>query len=446
VSRCILCLLLTPLAALPVLALSDPGADELQESRAQLEQWRKHPDQMARLLRDLQAFLALPEARREQILKLDHDLQEESAASRARLLNVLERYVRWLERLPQEQRQAIENAPDASSRLALIQELRDGEWMQRQPRAIRERWAGLKETRIKVELVLTLRQDEHRRHQEWALTIRFWDDLQKGKPLPRRFADLDPQDREGVKEFLMPMLTEEEKGRLKQAEGRWPDYPRALVEIADRHPFALPGANGPRSLEDLPKVLQARLSAPNKNPFASGKYADLLRGDEGRWPRFAIKVAEVNRQYIRNPLPRELWASTYKSLLEPMRAYVDNVLKPVLSSKEAWQLEDAETTWPAYPEMIGELARAHKLPPPPWATALSGPRERWDNYRSARAAASPPAPKHVLRDFALSTLDARERARLRLSVTDPGSLGRLQEEWARREETKRVQRENDRNH
>ncbi len=84
--------------ASPLLAVPEPTADELKANRVQLENLRKHPDKLARLRRDVRLFLALPTERREQIVNLDEKLHEDAAA--ARLIPVLERYVGWLEQLP----------------------------------------------------------------------------------------------------------------------------------------------------------------------------------------------------------------------------------------------------------------------------------------------------------------------------------------------------------
>src|SRR5207302_791790 len=108
----------------------------------------------------------------------------------------------------------------------------------------------------RAELVRKLRQDERERLQEWRLAVRFWKDLEEGKPFPVRFTDLEPRDREGVTEYLMPFLSKEEKKRLKQSEGKWPQYAKLLVEIADRHPLALPGSEGPKTFKELPHAVK----------------------------------------------------------------------------------------------------------------------------------------------------------------------------------------------
>jgi hypothetical protein len=211
----------------------------------------------------------------------------------------------------------------------------------------------------------------------------------EGKLRPVRFADLDARDQEGVREFLVPMLSNEEKELLTKAEGNWPAYPMTLVELADRHPLALPGKQGPRTVDQLPEALKSRFNAAIANPFAKGKtYASLLKPSEGNWPKFAAHVTAINQLYIRTPLPRELWACDYKSLLSPMQDYVKNVLK--LTSNEAESLLKAEGHWPQYPERIQELAKSHAAPAPPWETALYGPPDRWDVYRALVKKGIPP--------------------------------------------------------
>ena len=71
-----------------------------------------------------------------------------------------------------------------------------------------------------------------------------------------------------VADYLLPYLTEEEKGQLAKAEGRWPDYPIALVEAAGKRPSALPSQHKLiTKLADLPNPVQHRFldKSPLKN-------------------------------------------------------------------------------------------------------------------------------------------------------------------------------------
>src|ERR1017187_7373802 len=118
-------LLLVLFACTAAWALAQPTAEEMEQRWQRLEAMRKHPDQLARLRDNLQAYLHLPEARREAIAKLDRDLHELPAKKQQRLLSTLERYADWLDELRKRDPQgyqAIKAAPDSASRLALIKD------------------------------------------------------------------------------------------------------------------------------------------------------------------------------------------------------------------------------------------------------------------------------------------------------------------------------------
>lgn len=56
-----------------------------------------------------------------------------------------------------------------------------------------------------------------------------------------------PEIQNFVKRQLLPVLTEREKEELQKSEGRWPDYPRALRDLARRHDLNVPGTTLPGS-------------------------------------------------------------------------------------------------------------------------------------------------------------------------------------------------------
>src|SRR5438128_140895 len=104
---------------LPLAVRADSGAEPLEQNRALLEGWRKHPEHYARLRHDLEAFLALPVERQARLRELDRVLHEEDSLTYARLHRVLERYADWLQNLPESQRRKIESAEDNKQRLRL---------------------------------------------------------------------------------------------------------------------------------------------------------------------------------------------------------------------------------------------------------------------------------------------------------------------------------------
>jgi hypothetical protein len=65
-------------------------------------------------------------------------------------------------------------------------------------------------------------------------------------PLPPRQYPAKPADFGGgmpsfVQDRLMPTLNAEEKRRLRDNEGRWPEYPKALADLAHKHNLPVPG-------------------------------------------------------------------------------------------------------------------------------------------------------------------------------------------------------------
>ena len=130
-------------AGAPLLALSDPSPEELEQNRRLLDKARQQPEHYDRLVQDLNAFLALPPERQEAIRLIDHDLHDENSATTARLSRVLERYARWLDRLPESDRQKIDNAPDSRTRLQSIKQIRERQWIERLPKTYREELALL---------------------------------------------------------------------------------------------------------------------------------------------------------------------------------------------------------------------------------------------------------------------------------------------------------------
>lgn len=374
--------------ALPFVAFADPPAEE--RARRRLEQLRKQPEQVQRLRQELQKFLDLPADRRERVRKLDADLHAEPPASQARLWGVLDRYADWLDALPEKDRDAVRNAPTQAARLALIRELRDQEWMRQQPKALREQWGALKGN-ARSEFVQRRKREEQRERHEWQIASKFWKELEAKQPLPVRLADFPSEVQKYVNDFLLAMLTKEEKERLNQAAEKWPDYPATLVALADKHPAALPGVDGPCVYNDLPPLVQLALAGKKMLPNA----AKALKAQEGSWPQYGGAVVDYLQQFKKNvELPYEIWASGYKHLSPPMKEFVDKKLKPLLDGDEKLRLAHNEGRWPAYPLAIQELAKKHQQRVP-WLTLpelprfANDPRFRWDNYRVQRVATIP---------------------------------------------------------
>jgi len=67
---------------------------------------------------------------------------------------------------------------------------------------------------------------------------------------------------------LLPALDDRDKARLKDAEGRWPQYPRAIQALAQQHKLQVPWQTlpGPREKWDSYRLRPVRLANPLANP------------------------------------------------------------------------------------------------------------------------------------------------------------------------------------
>jgi hypothetical protein len=389
---------LTLFAATALWAAGEPTAEELEQNQRRVEALRKQPDLIARLRENLQAFEKLKDKKKHAVLQLDQDLHELAANKQARYWNVLERYADWLEHLRKEDLQLIKDAPDAAARLAVIKDLRDREWMQGQPKAYRLEWEKL-QGEARGQFVAKLRLDERQKHQRWVISQRFWKELESQKTLPCRLSDFAVEvkgkvkDKEApktvnkveiyVNDYLKPYMTAQEEEQLKEAEGRWPDYPVVLVEIASRRTPALPPQTKElRKFDDLPRPIKKALTEiKGKESKKAAKSFHQLDGSSD----FARRLVELAANPKDNKLPfeHEYLASNPASLQKPMKKFWDEDLVPAVKkdNDDLRKLTSSEGKWPDFPLAIQELARKHSLTPP-WHILPDPDKWHWDRYRT----------------------------------------------------------------
>jgi hypothetical protein len=361
---------------LPLLAGADGPADAPAENRQwELNKLREYnPAQYAKLRHNLAVFLRLPTERQEGLRKLDRELHEEITGMRARLEHVMERYADWLERLPEADRQSVLSATDRKVRLQRIREIRDRQWLARLPRAQAEKLARVPEAK-RAELIKKLRQDELDERLDWQVALR------NPPPAPNRLDQLPEELREAVEKGLRPLLSRDEDKLLKEAEGKWPRFPRTLVELADNHPYSLLGPIGPTSFKDLKEV----------QPLALGflkdkKFSDRLKEVEGKWPEYGVVLRDMSKAVpvFGKGRPIQLLPSKYAPSrpadFPPMvQHFIDKKLLPALDEDEAFVLKRTEGEWPNYPKMVLDLAQKHNLHVPTTQTRFEG--RDWDRYR-----------------------------------------------------------------
>lgn len=374
-------LLLAPLAL-----EADSATDDVEHNRRLLDKIRKDPEHYERLRQDLAAFLALPEERQEQLRQLDQALHDKTSKASSHLQRVLERYAEWLQRLPEADRQRIQDEADPKKRLQLIRELRDQLWVKSLPKAVREDLQKLPSDLQRVRKA-ELRKEERKRREEWQVAIRNWAELTQFRP-PTSLKDLTPDLKSYVDEFLLPVLTPEENKRLRQAQGKNPLFAKTLVELADKHALRLPGPpKGPAKFEELPPGVQAILKKAKDWPPAAAKQA------EGKWPEYAVAVMGFIRMNKLGPVPKQLGPCRPAEFPPSVSQFIEKQLLPVLTTEQAAGLKKAEGHWPAYPRQLLQLSQKHGLQVP--GVGLPGPRERWDRFRpppAAKAETPPSSP------------------------------------------------------
>jgi hypothetical protein len=401
-------------------ALPDPSAAEIEQNRRLLEKWRGDPEHYARLKKDLHDFKQLPPDRQAALRQLDHDLHDEDSLTLARLLRTADRYAAWLEHLPEARRARIQAETDPKKRLQVIRDIREEEWIDRLPRVKREQVLTTADPGKRASLIKTLHEEEQQRQQDWQRV------LQGNEPPARRpsvrVADLPPEARNYVEGTLLPQLNTEEKKRLKDAEGKWPLFPRTLLELADSHAGGLPGpASGPKHQDELPMEVRRRLMMTTMRLNKADR--ERLKQHAGKWPDYAIAVTEIIRGKGLS-LPEELGPARLRDMPEPVREFVDKKLQPVLTRQEKDHLKAAEGRWPDYPRALLELARAHGL-------AVPAPAHLPESLERLRQAVTE-LPEHTLRDFALNELSPEERANLHLDANDQASKERLKQKYFER--------------
>ena len=115
-------------------------------------------------------------------------------------------------------------------------------------------------------------EELHKNAEKWPqYALAVTETMRKEKrPLPplgaSRPAEFDKSIQAFFIEKLEPALTADEKVKLGGAEGRWPDYPQRLLELAHKNRLIVPGMSlpGPRELWDnaraaLPAVTRSKL-------------------------------------------------------------------------------------------------------------------------------------------------------------------------------------------
>ncbi|CAN5131142.1 hypothetical protein BH10PLA2_BH10PLA2_09810 [soil metagenome] len=408
------------LGAVVLVRADQPAYDESEFNRLQLEKWKRDQPHYARLRKNLTDFLQLPPERQAALRQLDRDIQAEDSVTSARLLRVLDRYVDWLNQLPEEDRQTVASADSNAERQQRIKQIRDREWILRQPKAVADQLVRLASVE-QASRIAQLRKEEADFRTHWDAAILYQDQFSRIRSQPEKFAD---NLNFFIRESLEPVLSKEELKQLREVKDRWPNFEMKLVELADKHPTRLPGRVGIRTFDQI----VAKYPGLPEDFKKSLKRAPTPSAAEGKWPDYAETVVAVaGRRYVE--LPGPLGECRDSEFAVPLRDFVKNELLPVLKPEERTSLQKQEGKWPAYPRTLLQLARNHGLQVP--GMGLPWPKDVWESFRRKSATKHdflPDVADRVLLDFADKELAAEERAALpSMSLSHPYS----REEWKR---------------
>lgn len=368
--------------AVPLLAQDD----RMDENRQLLEKWRHEPAHAVRLQHDLAVFNRLSSEHQQRLRKFDRDLQEENPAMRARLARVLQRYAEWLDRLPEEERRSIEQAPDRKARLQRIAAIRQQQWIGRLPRAQQDLIKKAPEGN-RAELARKLWKEQWEARADWQVVQRHGAVLKREEQAPVRLSMLPADVQKYYEQSLRPLLSKAEENRLEKAEGKWPRYLRTLVELADTHPLAVlgpigpTGVNAPKEMVQLPPKLKELIGSP-KSGKSLQHLRKVLEQADGRWPESGVALRDwANR--AKKPgwqLDSKYTPSRPHEFPPTVQQFLEKKLLPALEEEDRIRLKNTEGHWPSYPKLLVELSRQHNLTVPT-DKGLPGTFEFWDGYR-----------------------------------------------------------------
>ncbi len=342
------------------------------------------------------AFHTLPATRQVEIVRLDEDLQAKEPRDRDRLLRVLEAYSAWLARLPEVERQSVLAAPAASERLAVVNALRERQWIESLPPPQKARLGAITDPDKRAELIRHWRDEEDVGRDRWAAIRRHAESLAADKaPWP-----FDTEHgRKEVIEFARHVFKTDEprKCRLSPAElgeyrrtldaaradHAWAWYGLTVYELSRLHPY-LPEPENAKQMytepNQLPEPYHTRLNG--KKSFGRRLIA------AGKWPEYPLEVLRVipffGKAGNNAPALGPARLSEYK---RPVREFAERQLFPKLSRDEKRDLERFEGKWPEHPRKLLLLAHKHDLSVP--GVTLPGSPHKWEATYDLRAGRKP---------------------------------------------------------
>ncbi len=244
-------------------------------NRAPAKNWRS----------EFVAFLALPAEKQERIRRLDRELQEQDPEHQVVLYRVMQRYFDWLERLPPEQRERIEQAKSSEEKLRHIREIREEQWIGTLPKADRDHIKAAKNDDDRRKRIAATREKEYGREMDWLFA-------------QARVGEMSDTHLEEIRKLRVALeqnkknpLSTEEREQLRSFQGKGPAYLRLLIDLSQKHDVPVPvafrrmwaeqEASPPVTRAKLLQFFTTRLSDSERRVF-DARFRDPEQQDEAR--------------------------------------------------------------------------------------------------------------------------------------------------------------------
>ncbi len=337
-------------------------------------------------------FKSYPLSRQQQLRKLDEEISNESADRQVALLETLERYAIWLDRLPDSYRKEVLMAPAAFERLEAIRIIRSRLWREGLPASIRNRIQQA-EISQRDTMINEIKQQDTRRRTTWELARREWANIRTDRrPWPFDDEGLTEQVNRFVDEKLRTRLSNAERIDLESMRKdltmnadwfKWYLYGNTVFRLSELHPTLPEPISGKliKSHMDLPAEFLQQL----RRKSGPGRRQLVQHPSSGKWPDFAETVVKEASE-LKVPFPKDLvfGPSRLTEYTPPVRTFVETQLLSELTPKEKGELSKAESIWPDHSQKIMELARKHDLSVP--GVTLPGAPSNWEKTYRTRPA------------------------------------------------------------
>ena len=333
--------------------------------------------------------------RRAQLRQLDSDLQSLAPERRAELLQLMQNYAVWLDRLPDHQRAEVLVAY-TQDRIETIRRIWEQHWREQLPKPMRDRLNLVANDEERLWLVESFKAEEQQERNQWQLARRQWKAIGEGtrQPWPFNNPELAKEVERYVVEVLDVPLDEnldksrshrlgmdeiqELRLRAKAAheQGEWFLYGLAIHRAADQHPTM------PKPRKGTPIVEQIQL--PNDFLKAERSRSSILQASRrvrGEWPGYALSIVEGMRNAGITDIPA-LGPSTPNEMSPEIESFLNKKLLPQLSEKEKKSLKSAQGRWPDFPKQLIDECIRHDVSLP--GVMLPGPPSDWERFYTLR--------------------------------------------------------------